>query len=437
MLDADTVLGLTRNHESRAVNTFRMGLSPPVFVRGEGAWLFEESGAAWLDFVCGSSTSNLGHGYPPHIEAIREVVSSGILHTGTRLPSPYRAGLYQSLCRIMPEGLDCIHLGNSGAEAIETAIKVAQHATGRSRLMAFEGGYHGRTLGALSLSSGMRIRDSFSLLESNVDILPYPYPEDPAGEGFRDEVCSAKLSERLDQLDRAGDLPAAVFIEAVQGVGGVLEPRGKFLADARELTSRYGVLLVCDEIWSGFGRAGKWFSFERSGIIPDIIAMGKAVSGGLPLSATAASSKVLKSWGPGMHTSTFQGNPLSCATADATVRAIGEGRLLDYVSEIVEPMLREAFHRLELMERIHAVRVIGAQAAIEFLDRQGKPGMNEAVRVQKAALEQKILIYSGGRNGNAAMIVPPINIDRDDLAMGLAQVRKLIEREATRGAQDD
>ena len=433
MLDAEKALKLTRKHESRAVNTFRAGSKPPVFVRGEGAFLFEESGEAWLDLVCGSSTSNLGHGLPAHLAAVREAASTGVLHTGTRLPSPFRAKLYESLCGILPAGLNCIHLGNSGAEAIETAIKAAQHATGRKRLIAFTGGYHGRTLGALSITSGTRIRQSFSLLEGNVDILPYPYPSDPAGMGASDEYCSERLAQRLEQLDREGDLPAAAFIEAVQGVGGVIEPLGNFLLNVRELTSRYGVLLVCDEIWSGFGRAGEWFSFERSGILPDIVAMGKAVSGGLPLSAAAAGPGILKSWPPGMHTSTFQGNPLSCAAADATIRAISAGKLLSYVSDVIEPMLKQAFSGLEDVERIHAVRVIGAQAAIEFLDREGGPGVDSAARVQRSALAKKILIYTGGRHGNAAMILPPINIGRADLERGLADVRKLIEREARTG----
>ena len=437
MLKADTVLELTRKHESGAVNTFRLGLNPPVFVRGEGPRLFENCGTAWLDFVCGSSTSNLGHGHPAHLAAVREAVSTGILHTGTRLPSASRARLYDTLCGILPEGLDCVHLGNSGAESIETAIKAAQHATGRCRLIAFEGGYHGRTLGALSITSGQRIRGSFSLLESSVDFLPYPYPEDPTGSGLSDDLCAAKLEERLGQLERSGDLPAAAVVEAVQGVGGVIEPRGEFLSNVREMTSRYGVLLVCDEIWSGFGRAGSWFSFERSGIAPDIVAMGKAISGGLPLSATAASPSVLKSWKPGMHTSTFQGNPLACAAADATIRTIDEENLLNNVSTVVEPSLRQAFHGLEEKERIHAVRVIGAQAAIEFIDPCGRPDGDAAVRVQKAALLKKILIYSGGRHGNAVMIVPPINIERSDLECGLSEVRKLVELEAKTGDLDD
>ncbi|MEL6963840.1 MAG: aminotransferase class III-fold pyridoxal phosphate-dependent enzyme, partial [Pseudomonadota bacterium] len=167
------VLSTTKRHESRAANTFRLTETPPVFVRGEGPWLFTASGDRYLDFVCGSSTTNLGHDHPAHRLAVEHAISTGIWHTGTRLPSPPRAALYRKLAEIMPPSLSSFQLANSGAEAIETAIKAAQFATGRQRLIAFEGGYHGRTLGALSVTHSEHLRRPFSTFDHLVDFLPY------------------------------------------------------------------------------------------------------------------------------------------------------------------------------------------------------------------------------------------------------------------------
>jgi len=429
MLDTETTLNITRTHESGAANTFRICEDPPVFVRGDGPWLFDESGARWLDMVCGSSTTNLGHNHPAHIAAIEEVAATGFIHTGTRLPSPFRAQLYQMLCEILPAELSCIQLVNSGAEAIEAAIKVAQYTTGRARLISFEGGYHGRTLGALSVTHGARIRNPFSVFEETVDFLPYPYLDDPTGQGKDAAFCLSHLSDRLDQLKRAGDLPAAVIVEPIQGVGGVVVPPDAFVTGVRDITRSFDVLLVCDEIWSGFGRTGRWYSYEHAGITPDIVTMGKALSGGLPLSAVAAAPDILKAWPPGMHTSTFQGNPISCNMACANIRTIRDDNLLSHIADTVAPELETALRPLQTLDRVHAVRINGAQAAVELLTASGKPDSDAVTRLQKAALDRHILIYAGGWYGNAVMFVPPVNIDRQVLADGLKTIAELIGQE--------
>lgn len=429
MQDAKSTLEITRARESAAANTFRIGQDPPVFTRGDGPWLFEEDGTKWLDMVCGSSTTNLGHNHPVHRAAIEEVAATGILHTGTRLPSPFRAQLYELLCSILPGELSCVQLVNSGAEAIEAAIKAAQFATGRSRLLSFEGGYHGRTLGALSITHGERIRKPFPVLGESVDFLPYPYMDDPTGAGRNAPFCLAQLLRRVEDLEQAGDLPAAIVIEPIQGVGGVVIPPDDFVTGVRDITRKFKVLLICDEIWCGFGRSGRWFSFERTGIVPDIVTMGKALSGGLPLSAVAAGPDILKSWPPGMHTSTFQGNPVSCNMACATIRTIRDGELLGHVTDTVAPELERALMPLHPLARVHAVRVNGAQAAVELLTPDGLPDPDAVVRLQKSALDRRILIYAGGRHGNAVMFVPPINIGREELAGGLSTIVELIEQE--------
>ncbi|MBI1383763.1 MAG: aminotransferase class III-fold pyridoxal phosphate-dependent enzyme [Rhizobiales bacterium] len=422
MIDAATTLALTRAHESASANTFRLVSDPPVFVRGEGPFLFTDDGERYLDLVCGSATTNLGHGHPAHVSAIGEVLSTGILHTGTRLPSPWRAELYRSLVDILPAGIDTVQFVNSGAEAIEAAIKVAQYATGRRRLVAFEGGYHGRTLGALSITSGERIRAPFSTLEHLVDILPYA-DGSPARSA---SACLAEAERLLERRADGGDPPAIMVVEAVQGVAGVIEPPAPFLEGLAELCRRHDVVLALDEIWCGFARAGRWFAFERAGIAPDLVVMGKALSGGLPLAAVAGPARLLKAWPPGMHTSTFQGNPLACAMAVAGIETIAGERLAAHAEEVIAPMLRTRLAPLAGSAGVGAVRVVGAMAAVGIEATGAGSGSERNAAMQTALLRRRILAYGGGRGGDCLMLLPPLNLEAGILAEALAAVTEVI-----------
>lgn len=419
---SEEILGITRLRESSAANTFRTTDTPPVFTSGQGAWLVTTTGERYLDLVCGSATSNLGHGHPAHRAALVRALDTGIIHTGTRLPSPFRVELYERLASILPPRLACIQLANSGAEAVEAAIKAAQYVTGRRRLLSFAGGYHGRTLGALSITHGPEIRAPFSTLDGVVDFLPYPCAADSTGASQDTRACLTALDARLEERAEADDLPAALIVEAVQGVGGVIAPPPAFLAGLQLRCRAHGVLLIADEIWSGFGRCGEWFSFQRSGIEPDLVVMGKALSGGLPLSAVAGPSGILKAWPPGMHTSTFQGNPLSCAMAVATIDTIRSEGLLNRVKNTIEALLRRRLAPLDELRTVREVRVVGAQAAIEFVDEEGAPDADRVGRLQRRCLDERLLVYGGGRHGNALILVPPLVIDEADLRTALDRI---------------
>lgn len=422
--DAARTLALTRAHESTAVNTFALGEAPPVFVRGEGAWLATAEGRRCLDLVGGSAVSVLGHGHPAHAAAIAAALASGILHTGTRLPSPWRAALYERLAAVMPPGLDCFHLVSSGAEAVETAMKAAMHATGRHRVLAFEGGYHGRTLGALAATWSARLRAPFATLREPVTFLPYPYAfraEPPCHDAEAlSRRCLAALAAELARPDVAK--PACLLVEAVQGVGGVVAAPASFLQGVRALTAAHGVLLVADEIWSGFGRAGDWLSFRPAGIVPDLVVTAKALSGGLPLGAVAGPAAILKAWPPGMHTSTFQGNPLACAMATATLDELERQGWVGQARERIAPLLAAALEPLKRHPSVRAVRVRGAQAAVELVGADGAPDPLAVRAVQRACLARDVLAYGGGWHGNALMLVPPLVVDSADLAQGLERV---------------
>lgn len=426
---ADT-LRLTRAHESTASNTFRLVPDPSVFVRGGGPWLYTADGGRYLDLVCGSATTSLGHGHPAHVAAIETALASGILHTGTRLPSPFRAALYDRLQAILPQGLTRIQLLNSGAEAVEAAIKAAQFATGRKRLVAFDGGYHGRTLGALSLTSGARIRGAFSLLETTVDILPYP------GTGGVSAGQALAAAEQLfDARAAASDLPALVLIEAAQAVNGIIGPDPDFLRELQTLCHRHDLPLALDEIWNGIGRTGQWFGFEHAGLSPDLVIMGKALSGGLPLSAVAAGERFLGVWPAGMHTSTFQGNPLACAMATATLDTIRTEGLLAHVRDTIESLLTQALSPLTGQHGVAAVRVLGAQAALAFDNEGGLPDPERVTALQRALLDHRVLAYAGGRDGECLMLVPPINLAADIFSDALTTLVGLIQANPWEGSQ--
>jgi 4-aminobutyrate aminotransferase-like enzyme len=223
-------------------------------------------------------------------------------------------------------------------------------------------------------------------------------------------------------------LPAAVIIEAVQAVSGVIGPNVDFLRGVRDLASRHDVPLVLDEIWNGFGRTGRWFGFQHAGIEPDMVVMGKGLSAGLPLSGVAAGERLLKAWPPGMHTSTFQGNPAACAMAVATIDVISGDNLLSHVSSVVAPALEAALSTLLGRPGIAAVRVAGAQAAIQF-HREGLPDGNRSSNLQRRLLNEELLVYGGGRQSDCLMLLPPINIKPEVLQPALTRIVEAVRSE--------
>lgn len=408
------VIENNQRYESSAANTFKLTDTPPVFVSGKGAELMTSSGERFLDFVAGSSTNALGYGHPAHRDALMQASAGGIYHTGTRLPSRFRVELYEKLADILPTGLDCFQLANSGSEAVEVAIKAAQFTTGRHGLIAFEGGYHGRTLGALSVTDNRRIREPFSVLTDQVRFVPYPVAEQ--------EASLLRLKKALVELN-----PAAVIIEAVQGVSGVRLPSAGFLKQVRKLCTAHDALMIVDEIWNGFGRCGTWFGFERDGVTPDLVVMGKAMSASLPLAGVAGPASILKAWPPGMHTSTFQGNPLACAMATAVIDTIENENLLTHVIDVIQASFLELADELDGLPGIASSRVCGAQVAIVLETTDGAPDTQRSTAVQKAGLSAKLLLYGGGMSGECVMLVPPLVMTKDQLDRGLSQLLDLIK----------
>jgi acetylornithine aminotransferase len=288
-----------------------MGSAPPptaVLVRGEGCYVWDSEGTRYLDFLAGIAVNSLGHAHPVLVDAVSSQVAT-LAHISNYFASPSQIELAERLKRISGAGEPGrVYFGNSGAEAIEAAIKLARLNQGRTKIVALQNAFHGRTMGSLSLTAKAAMRDPFQPLLPDV---------------LHIDATIEALEATID------DTVAALVVEPIQGEAGVLELPDGYLERARELTSRHGVLLIIDEIQTGAGRTGSWFYFQQKGIVPDAIAIAKGIAGGVPIGALvtfgAASDLFLR----GQHGSTFGGNPLATSAANAVLGEIERAGLID------------------------------------------------------------------------------------------------------------
>jgi len=412
---------ITKKFESSAVNTFKNG-NPVNFVYGKNEFLYTRKNIKYLDLVCGSAVTILGHGNTKHKKIAREVINTGIFHTGTRLPNKYREQLYLKLNEILPNNLNCFHLANSGTEAVETALKAVQFATGKKGVISFTGGYHGRTIGALSVTYDKKLRNNFHTLTKNI-FFPYPGTYKNKKEKYTLKECLSYAKNYISKNKKS--LPPVAIIECVQAVSGIIIPPKIFIREIFKLFKKNKIYIIVDEIWNGIGRTGKFFSFQKFNVKPDIVCLGKALSSTLPLSAVAGPKKLLKSWPSGIHTSTFQGNPVACATSTSTINQIIQNNLLDRVQKI-ENILKNSLFTLNQAIFIKEIRVFGAQAGIEFINSKGNPNKEIVEKLVKKLLLKKIIVYAGGEKGNVLMLIPPIIIKYINLKKSLNIIIKEI-----------
>ncbi|MBI3809888.1 MAG: aminotransferase class III-fold pyridoxal phosphate-dependent enzyme, partial [Nitrospirae bacterium] len=318
-----------------------------------------------------------------------------------------------------------VYFCNSGAEATEAAIKLARHATRRPYILAFYNAFHGRTLGAVSLTASKAVqRRGFAPLLPGVFHAPYPDPYrsgagDPAGESLQ------YIEDVLFRTVLPPEETAAVFIEPIQGEGGLIVPPDDFLKGLRRLCDRYGILLVDDEVQAGMGRTGKFFAIEHTGVAPDIICMAKALGGGLPLGAIIARKRVM-SWEKGSHTSTFGGNPVACEAGLATIDVIEKEGLMRNAAE-QGAYIQQRLRRLQRRHRmIGDVRGRGLMIGVELVrDRRTKErAVVERDAVVLKAFQRGLLLLPCGRN--AFRISPPLSISRHEVDEGLAVLEEVL-----------
>jgi 4-aminobutyrate aminotransferase len=388
-----------------------------VVDRGEGSWLITTDGERYLDYSSGIGVTNTGHAHPRVVAAIQEQAAK-LLH-GQQNIVFHEPGLrlYDRLTRLLPGDGWGAFLSNSGAEAIEAAVKLARVATGRPVIIAFRGGFHGRTAQTMALTSAKDVyRAAFEPLPGSVYHTPFPYCYRARGGAHApDARCSCDWEEELDLLFHQFIYPdrvAAIIVEPVLGEGGYVVPPPGFLPRLREITARHGILLIADEVQTGFGRTGEMFAVQHSSTEPDIVVVAKGIASGLPLSGLIAKKALLDKLAPGTHGGTYGGNVLSCAAANATLDVIEDEGLVANSRDRGAQLLA-GLHKLAAGHpSIGDVRGLGCMLALEFVKRgegDGRvPNPEITKRVQAEALKRKLIVLTAGTYVNVVRIIPPL-----------------------------
>ena len=381
---------------------------PLVAKSGQGATITDVDGNVFLDFAAGIAVCATGHCHPDVVAAIQKQAAELIHISGTDFYVPNMVELAEKLAKIAPgKEPKKVFFGNSGAEAMEAAMKLARYHTHREKFIAFYGSFHGRTFGALSLTASKAVqRKGFGSLLSGVFHAPYPI----AYRGVTTEDCIHFIERRLFRwvVDPAD--VAAIVVEPFQGEGGYLPGPPEFLQALQQICHRNGILLIADEVQSGMGRTGKWWGSDHSGIEPDIICVAKGIASGMPLSAMIAKASVMD-WKPGAHASTFGGNPVCIAAALATLKLI-EGGLMQNAARMGEFLLKRMADWPEKHKIVGDVRgrglMIGVELVLNKKTRERAHDLRE--RVVDLAFEKGVLLLGAGEN--TIRIAPPLLIDQ-------------------------
>ncbi|MFO7531435.1 MAG: aminotransferase class III-fold pyridoxal phosphate-dependent enzyme [Candidatus Limnocylindrales bacterium] len=392
-----------------------------AWVRGEGHRLFDSDGRSYLDFANGIAVTALGHAHPRVNAAIHKQVDE-LIHVCNGLGhlDPVTR-LAEMIVEEMPDGLDTVYFGNSGAEVVDGAMKLARRATGRSHIIAFSGGFHGRTYGATSLtSSSLNYRSGYDPLVPGVHIAPFPnaYRDFGGDEARASEVCLDHL-ERLFAQQIQPSRTAAFILEPVQGEGGYVPAPLAFLQGLRELATRHGILLILDEVQSGYGRTGRMWAFEHAGIKPDVVLLAKAIANGMPLAALVSPRELQERWGVGAHGSTYGGNPVACAAGIAVLEVIREEGLVANAAERGAE-LSAGLQALALEDaRIGDVRGPGLMIGVEMVeDPDAEPAVALGSALSAAAAERGLLVLTCGA-GNVVRWIPPLDVQRSEIEEAL------------------
>lgn len=409
---------------------------PLAVSRGRGAMIEDADGNIFLDFNAGVAVCVTGHSHPKVVQAIKTQVEQFIHISGTDYYYPHLPALAERLNRLAPGAHDKrVHFGNSGAEAVEGAVKLAIYATRRPKLIAFVGAFHGRTLGALSLTaSKARQRAGFGAQALDVTHVPYancfrcPYnltPSTCGAETAQGPHCARVIEETVLKTTVPPDECAAIVVEPIQGEGGYVVPPASFLRTLREIADRHGILVIADEVQSGMGRTGRMFASEHFDFVPDIIAMAKGIASGLPLSATVARDDLMR-WQPGAHASTFGGNPVAIAASLATLDLL-EGGLIANAAKMGERLLTGLRELQARHEMIGDVRGRGLMIGIELVrDRATKePATSERDEVEIECFKRGLIIQGCGVS--TVRLSPPLLIDEEQCDFALRTLDESLE----------
>ncbi len=410
---------------------------PFVMERGEGCRVWDIDGNEYLDFCAGIAVLNTGHCHPAVVQAVQEQATRYFHMAGPDFHLPLMTELAEQLAQVSPikprSGQNKVFFTNSGTESIEAALKLARYRTGRQQVISFTGSFHGRSYGALSLTAskvtqrrgfGPTVPGSFQIPYANCRRCAYnlTYPD-----------CNVyclrdTLEERLFKQMIAPEEVAAIFVEPIQGEGGYIVPPAGFLPTLREICDKYGILLVADEVQSGFGRTGKMFAVEHFETQPDIICMAKGIASGLPMGAIVADGDIMN-WPRGAHSNTYGGNALASAAALATMRLLRDGGLVENAAYIGAKMLERLSTWTAKYPLVGDARGLGMMLAIEIVDPANPKQLNGAVRdaILNAAFESGLLLLGAGTS--AIRLCPPLVLTHAEAMRGLDILEAVISRQ--------
>lgn len=400
-----------------------------VVSKGEGSYITTVDGEKYIDFVQGIAVNALGHCYPPIVKAIQKQCEMLIDGAFNVLNFPTTLELAEKLSTVTPGNLNCTFFSNGGAEATDGAIKLARAYTKRTGIIAFQGSFHGRTMGAISVTgSNSKYRRYCDPMVGGIYFTPYP-SRDLCPDGFtaeeRGAFCLKALKNLLKYL-AAPDTVAAILMEPIQGEGGYIVPPKEFVQGVRKICDEYGILLIFDEIQCGYGRTGKMFASENFGVVPDIMTVGKAIAGGLPMSAVISTPEIMSEWHAGMHGTTFGGNPVCAAAACEVLRQFEQLHILDNVQAMGSYLKGKLTDMKEKYPILCDVRGIGLMVAVEFAPKGNTSAGDVCREVQKICLDNHLLTLSCGPDGNGIRFATALNVTKDVLDEGLAIFKKAV-----------
>jgi 4-aminobutyrate aminotransferase len=391
-------------------------------VRGEGIYLYDAAGRRYTDFTSGIGVTNTGHSHPQVVQAIQEQASQLIFGQMNIVVPPATLRLAEELNAVTPASMDQFFFSNSGAEAVEAAVKLARMATRRRNIIVFQGSFHGRTHQAMAMTTSKYVyRYNYQPLPGAIFVAPFPYAYYYGwDEATTVDFCMQQL-DLLLKSQSAADETAAIVVEPVLGEGGYVPAPAEFLRRLRALCDETGILLVLDEVQSGFGRTGKFFCCEHADVTPDILIMAKGLGSGMPISAIGARAELMAHWKPGTHGGTYGGgNAVAAAAAAATIRVLQEEHLVENAAAMGERLLNGLRELQAEHPAIGDVRGRGLMVGTEFTV-DGKPAADVATRVQQACLQRDLLLLTCGTYGNVIRWIPPlvVNAAQIDAALGI------------------
>jgi 4-aminobutyrate aminotransferase len=389
-------------------------------VRGEGIYLFDADGHRYTDFTSGIGVTSTGHCHPNVVAAIQKQAEKLIFGQMNIVIPPTTVALADALTKVMPDGIDTFFFSNSGAEAVEASVKLARQATNKQNVIVFQGSFHGRTAQTMAMTTSKYIyRHQYQPLPAGIFVTPFPYAY---YYGWDEEETTEFCIKQLDLLlhgQTPPDETAAIIIEPVLGEGGYIPTPDGFMQELRKICNENEILLIVDEVQSGFGRTGKFFSFEHAGIVPDIIVMAKGLGSGLPISGIASRKELMDKWETGSHGGTYGGGgPVVSAAALATIQTVQEENLVENAALMGERLIAGLRELQKQYPQIGDVRGRGLMVGVEITVN----GIADKIltdAIQKACIKRDLLLLTCGTYGNVIRWIPPLIVTAEQIDKAL------------------